>query len=247
MTTFAEFPRDGVSFSSADVSVALAGLYPRDADGLVVSGFLGVPKVTAVASAWKVLVGRFWYVRRDGNGGRESGVSAPEEVTVASAAGIPAGQGRIDVVCWNPTSAALSVVAGSVSAAPVAPSVGSLVPVAHVRVNSGDGMVIAGQVSVVAVAAGVSSSRVERRTVPLVLSGSEASSVYFWWRQFATVTFEVPFAVAPHLEVSAVFPSLAVQTMQVLSVTATGFTARGIRFASADVQAGSVTYVATEK
>lgn len=128
--------------------MALAGLIVRDGSGVPRVGMLGAgPSVAAVAAAWKVEVGPFPYVHQVANAIQVSGLSAAEQVDIAPATGIPAGQARIDVVCWDQVAAALTVVQGVPGTSPVVPANGSLAVVARVRVNSGDGMVIAGQVT----------------------------------------------------------------------------------------------------
>lgn len=128
--------------------MALAGLIVRDGSGVPRVGMLGAgPSVAAVAAAWKVQVGPFPYVHQIANAIQISGLSAAEQVDIAPATGIPAGQARIDVVCWDQIAAALTVVQGVPGTSPVVPSNGSLAVVARVRVNSGDGMVVAEQVT----------------------------------------------------------------------------------------------------
>lgn len=148
MATFLGFPRDGYAFSAAEVGTALAGLIRRGSDGLPVAGVLGAPKITAVASAWRVRVQPFVYVARSGSSVAFSGVSAAEDVDIeaASATPIPAGQGRIDVVCWDASTATLVVVKGAPAASPVAPSTGGLPALATVRVNNGDSAAVGSRV-----------------------------------------------------------------------------------------------------
>lgn len=148
MTVFERFPRDVDDISAANVGFALAGLVAREASGVPRVGMLGVgPAVAAVAASWKVQVGEFVYVHQVARAVSFSGLSAAEQVDIVPATGIPAGQARIDVVCWDQVAAALTVVPGAPSTSPVVPSSGGLSPVARVRVNSGDGQVVAGQVS----------------------------------------------------------------------------------------------------
>ena len=149
MTAFTGFPRDGYAFSANDVGRALAGLVRREASGLPRVGMLGVgPVVTAVPASWKVQVGVFAYVHLIAGAIQFSGLSTAEQVDIVPAVGdIPAGQARIDLVCWDPVAAALAVVKGNPAATPVEPSAGGLAPVKTVRVNASDGMVIAGQLA----------------------------------------------------------------------------------------------------
>lgn len=147
MTAFVEFPQDGHAFSASEVGEALAGLVRRDASGQVVSGVLGTVNVSAVPAAWKVEISRFTFVRKVGNAARFSGLSVPEQHDITPAAGsIPAGQARIDLVCWDAVNAEVVVLEGVPASSPVAPTT-SLAPLARVRVNAGDGMVIAGQIT----------------------------------------------------------------------------------------------------
>lgn len=147
MSTFSGFPRDGYSFSADDVGRALAGLIRRDSAGLPVPGMLGDgPKVTAVAASWRVQVGPFAFVQRVAQAIRISGVSTDEQVDIAPATAIPAGQGRIDLIAWDPAGPDLVVIPGTPSTSPVVPPNGGFEPVATVRVNSGDGTVIQGQI-----------------------------------------------------------------------------------------------------
>lgn len=147
MASFPEFPANGHAFSADETGEALAGLIRRDAAGMPVPGMLAVPKVTAVAAAWKVEVGPFAYVRRIGAAVGISGLSAAEQKDVTSSATIPAGQARIDRVCWDAVDSTLVVVPGTPGTSPVAPSDGGLVRVAQVRVNAGDGAVVQGQIT----------------------------------------------------------------------------------------------------
>lgn len=147
MTGFPEFPKGGHAFSADEAGTAFAGLIRRDAAGMPVPGMLAVPKVTAVAAAWKVQVGPFAYVRRIGAAVGISGLSAAEQKDVTSSATIPAGQARIDRVCWNAVDSTLVVIPGTPGTSPVAPSDGGLVRVLQVRVNAGDGAVIQGQIT----------------------------------------------------------------------------------------------------
>lgn len=146
MTAFEKFPKDGFAYSAADVGFALAGLIRRDA-GVLKVGMLVAPSVDAVAASWKVEVGPFWRVGSTLGSITFSGLSAAEQVDIEPATDIPAGQGRIDRICWDPVAEALVVVPGVVSASPVAPTVATGERVAQVRVNAGDGMVVAARVT----------------------------------------------------------------------------------------------------
>lgn len=149
MTAIFGFPRDGHTYSSADVGRALAGLIQRDANGVPVAGMLATaPKLTAVNGAWRVEVGRFVYVHQVACAVQLSGLAVPVQVDIVPAAGdIPAGQARIDLICWNVDTAALVVAKGTPSASPVAPSNGGMARVGTVRVNAGDGQVVAERVA----------------------------------------------------------------------------------------------------
>lgn len=173
MSTFVGFPQSGHSFSASEVGLALAGLIVRDGDVPKV-GFLGVgPTVAAVAASWKVEVGRCVYVHQVAGAVQFSGVSSPEQVDIAPSTGIPAGQARIDLVVWNPNTASLLVVQGTPAVSPVVPSSGS-VPVARVLVASGDGMVVAGQVSPVFVTTSVVGADPVAQSYSPVVSGYES-------------------------------------------------------------------------
>lgn len=151
MTAFERFPKDGYSYSADDVGLALAGLVRRDLSGVPVTGMLGVgPLVSAVPASWKVQVGVFTYVDEADGAISFSGLSAAEQVDIVPAAGnVPSGQARIDLVCWDPVGEELVVEQGTPGVSPVVPPAGGFAPVATVRVNAGDGMVIAGQLAAV--------------------------------------------------------------------------------------------------
>lgn len=152
MTEVFGFPRDGHLYSADEVGRALAGLFDRDSNGMPRVGVLAsVPRVAPVGSSWNVEVGIFTYVHQVAGSAQLSGLSAAEQVAITPAAGnIPAGQARIDLIGWNPTTAKLVVVEGAPATSPVAPSDASLAPLARVRVNAGDGVVIPWQITVVA-------------------------------------------------------------------------------------------------
>lgn len=148
MTAFFEFPREADDISAANAGEALAGLIRRDTGGMPVPGVLGSLTVAAVSASWKVEVSPFTYVRKVGAGVRFSGLSAAEQHDITPAAGsVPAGQARIDLVCWDPVDAEIVVIDGTPASSPSVPSAGGFVALARVRVNSGDGMVIAGQIT----------------------------------------------------------------------------------------------------
>lgn len=151
MTAFVGFPQDGHSFSANEVGLALAGLVTREVSGVPRVGMLGIgPTVSAVGASWQVQVNQFVYVHQVLGAIQLSGLSAPEQVDILPAAGdISVGQARIDVICWNPVDAELSVVQGTPAISPVVPSVAPLVAIARVRVNAADGIVISGQISTV--------------------------------------------------------------------------------------------------
>lgn len=148
MTAFQGFPQDDYSFSANDVGNALAGMVGRDSANAPIPGMLNVaPTVTAGAASWRVLVGRFVYVHVVAGAVQLSGLSAPEEVDIVSAAGIPAGQARIDLVCWNPVDAELSVITGTPGTSPIVPPAGALEPVVSLRVNAGDSAVVPARIT----------------------------------------------------------------------------------------------------
>lgn len=148
MTGFPEFPKGGHAFSADEAGTAFAGLIRRDSAGMPVPGMLGGgPKLSAVAAAWKVEVGPFAYARRIAAAVGFSGLSAAEQVDITSSATIPAGQARIDRVCWNPVDSTLVVIPGTPGTSPIPPADGGLIRVLLVRVNAGDGAVIQGQVT----------------------------------------------------------------------------------------------------
>ena len=148
MAAFEEFPRDADAISAENAGLALAGFLARDSAGAPMPGMLAAPKLSAVASAWKVQVGAFVYARVVNAAAYLGGISAAVQVDIVPAAGdVPTGQSRIDRIVWDPATAALSVVKGTPAASPAVPSAGGKVPVARVRVDAGDGMVIASKVT----------------------------------------------------------------------------------------------------
>lgn len=152
MTEVFGFPRDGHLYSADEVGRALAGLFARESNGAPQVGMLStVPVVAPVGSSWQVQVGVFSYVHQVAGSTQLSGLSAAEQVSITPAAGnIPAGQARIDLIGWNPSTAKLVLVDGAPAVNPVAPSDASLARIALVGVNAGDGAVIAGQITMVA-------------------------------------------------------------------------------------------------
>lgn len=146
MTAFEKFPKDGFAYSAAEVGLALAGLVQRSA-GVPKVGMLVAPSVSAVAASWKVQVGEFWYVSQVNGAVAFSGLSAAEQVDIEPATDIPAGQSRIDRVCWDHAAEALTVVEGIPAVSPAIPATGGLAPVARVLVQSGDGMVVEARVT----------------------------------------------------------------------------------------------------
>lgn len=146
MATYGMFPRDGHEFSAAEVAKALGGLIQRDEDGIPVSGFIGSPSVSVVPSTWNLLVGPLAHVSENDGGVAFSGISSDEMVTVDSATGIPAGQSRRDVVCWDVDAAELIVVKGTPGLVPEVPDTDDLAPIADVLVKAGDSMLIGAQV-----------------------------------------------------------------------------------------------------
>lgn len=196
MSTYEEWPRDGHAFTSAEVGEAMAGLFRRLVNGTPREGVLGEPYITAVPSAWKVSVPPFAYVRVSGGGVFLSGVSATEEVDIVSAAGIPSGQARRDLICWDREAAETVYFAGTPSASPVLPGDGGLPRLASVRVNAGDSAVVPAQVSRdYAVAALVNGPIPKKGTVASreILPGTS---------QTILVTFDEPFGEIPNVQVT---------------------------------------------
>lgn len=152
MTTVFPFPRDSHSYSADEVGRALAGLFARETTGIPRVGVLGsIPSVKNVAGTWKVEVGVFAYVNQVDRSVQISGLSSAEQHDITPAAGnIPAGQARIDLVAWDPVDAEIAVIPGTPAASPSVPSAPGFAPLATVRVNSGDGVVIGSQISIVA-------------------------------------------------------------------------------------------------
>ncbi|GAB2567533.1 hypothetical protein [Leucobacter ruminantium] len=149
MTTFKPFPRNADDIDAANVGLALSGLVVREASGQPRVGMMSPgPAATAVPASWKVEVGPFIYAHQVAGALQLSGVSAAEQLDILPATGnIPAGQARLDLVCWDPIAAELSVVRGTPAASPVEPPVGTLAKVLKVRVNAGDGMVLPDRVT----------------------------------------------------------------------------------------------------
>lgn len=141
------FPEDDHPYYADEVGLALAGLVQREPDGSPRTGMLGAPTVSAVPSAWKVEVAPFAHVHDVSRSVRFTGQSTSSQVDIVSAAGIPGGQARIDLIVWDPDEQDLVVIQGTASASPAVPADGGLVPVATVRVNAGDGAVIQGQIT----------------------------------------------------------------------------------------------------
>lgn len=140
------FPEDDHPYYADEVGLALAGLVQREPDGSPRTGMLGAPTVSAVPSAWKVEVAAFAHVHDVSRSVRFTGRSTASQVDIVSAAGIPGGQARIDLIVWDPDEQDLVVIQGTASASPTPPADGGLVQVATVRVNAGDAMVIQGRI-----------------------------------------------------------------------------------------------------
>lgn len=219
MATFSGFPRDSYAFSADEVGRALAGLVRRDGAGLPVPGVLGDgPKVTTVGSSWKVEVSPFMFVQRVAEAVRFSGVSTPEQVDIGTAATIPAGQSRIDLIVWDADAAALVVIPGVPAVTPAVPSDGGMAAVATVRVKAGDGMVIAGQIATVFTRTGLAGGeRVDKGVIA-------ARSVGKYSGTSVQVTFEAGrFSAPPNVQATINGPSVHA-TLSVTNVTATGCT-----------------------
>lgn len=228
MATFQPFPNADISYASSDVAEALAGFIARDSDGLPIAGMLGAgPSVTAVAASWQVRVGRFTHVRRVSNGIELSGVSAPENVDVVNSVAIPAGQARIDLVCWNPLDSELSVIQGAPAVSPTAPVVAlPLVSVASVRVNAGDGSVVNGQIAPAFATTALAAAQQDEAQGGILAhaaGGSTLSGTIFTSTTYS-VTFGKPFEQVPRLSLTAVASTAQVaQWAQAFEITALGF------------------------
>lgn len=148
MTEVFGFPRDGHTYSADEVGRALAGIFQREADGTPRVGIVGEPPTAVpISASWQLEVGVFSYVHQVVGSVQLSGLSDAEQVAITPAAGsIPVGEARIDRVVWNPVAAELSVIEGTPAVSPVKPSADGFAPLFTVRVNAGDGMIIAGQV-----------------------------------------------------------------------------------------------------
>lgn len=219
MTTFTGFPRNDHSFSAFEVGEALAGLIIRDEDGLPLEGIIREPRVTAVAAAWRVKVWPFTHVARVGNGVRFSGVSAAEEIEITSSAGIPAGQARIDVVCWDAEAFELVVIPGVVSASPSPPDVENLVSLADVRVNAGDGSVVASRIEL-----GFFQTFLAVEDTQVVVKGTvSARSVAAGGTTKVNVSFGGAFEGAPNVQATPLGDVRDV-TVSVMNVTKNGCT-----------------------
>ena len=155
------FPEDDHEYYADEVGLTLAGLFAREASGLPRTGILALrPEITAVAGSWRVRVGQFTYVHQINRAVQLSGIENAQEVDITPASGnIPAGQARIDLVVYDPATAALSVVTGTPATSPVVPSAGSLVQYAQVRVNAADGGVLQSQITPVFKMTGFSSQQ----------------------------------------------------------------------------------------
>lgn len=247
MTAFVGFPQDGHSFSANEVGQALAGLIARDNAGVPRVGMLGDgPTVTAVAASWRVQVDRFVYVHQIAGAVQFSGLSAAEQVDIVPAVGdVPAGQARIDLVCWNPVSAALVVLKGTPAVSPVAPAAGALAPVERVRVNAGDGMVVQAQLAAAFEHAALAQSASSRQFGVLahMAGGTSLSGQMFTSATFA-VAFPTPFDDVPYLQVtSQASNSSTAQWAQPFNVTKSGFQFRIVSVNAAPVT-GSISWEA---
>lgn len=246
MTSFHSFPSDGGPHDADSIGQALAGLIRRES-GVPKVGMLQPPTVAGVGSSWKVQIGRFVYLHQVDGAVELSGLSEAEQVDIASASGIPAGQARIDRVCWNRATSKLVVLTGTVAASPSAPAAGGLASVATVRVNSGDGMVVAARVAADFVTTElVGSADVQKGRATLSgVGGTQGAAGGASWVTCSTINFPTPFNAPPQLVASAVFPADAVEFMQLMQVTATGFTCRIVRIAHSVPVGGTVSYIAT--
>lgn len=180
MSTFTGFPADSYAFTANEVGLALAGLIARDVNGIPQVGVLGyIPTVAPVAESWNVLVTPFVYVHEVDGAAQFSGVSADETVAITPAVGsIVAGQSRIDLICWDPLVAELSVVTGVPSTTPVRPSPGGLAPFAEVRVNAADSTVVNGQIKPVFALSALASAGGDIGWTPMTILDGTNHSLY---------------------------------------------------------------------
>lgn len=246
MSTFKGFPQSGYPYSAGEAGRVFAALIAKNADGTPKGGVLGVaePLVTAVAGAWKVQVRRFPFVQAVGDGVEISGVDAPEQHNIASAAGIAAGQGRIDVVTWNAVTSQIGVVQGAVSASPAAPDTPGVARLATVRVDAGDASVQAAKITDVATrtqlaasAAPASGVVASGEFVP-ALAGAPGASGGTGYQDLVPVVFDAALPSIPKIRLMPTTPWGYVQWYQVTSVSTTGFALRAIRLGTQPAVAG---------
>lgn len=232
MVAFVGFPKDGHVFSASEVGLALAGFIAREPSGLPRVGMLGDgPTFRAVPASWKVELDEFVYAHQVAGALQLSGISSEAQVDITPAVGdIPAGQARIDVLCWSPTAAELTVVEGVPATSPQVPATGALAPVLRVRVNAGDSMVINGQITPV-----FAKSLLAAASAPLQQSGwadhpsGGATLVAGLHRstQNYSVAFPTPFDAVPNLQATASAGGAQVaQWVQVFGLTRFGFSWR---------------------
>lgn len=200
MATVTGWPRDGYLIHADELSNFFAGLIRRDDAGLPIPGVLGALKGVAVPSAWQVEISPLTFVELvNTTGVRLSGESAASLVDITPAAGsVPAGQSRIDLICWDTEAAAFSVVEGFPAVTPAVPSSGGSEPLFQVVVAAGDGQVIQGQITpVYAVTALAGDSRVDKGYVsPRSIPARSTITV--------PITFKAGlFDVAPNIQLTA--------------------------------------------
>lgn len=148
MAGFGVFPRSGHAFSPVEVGQALAAFVERDEDGAPVPGVLGEPVGVVVPSSWNLTVMPFAEVCKVGTGIGISGLAVSENVAIAPATGIPAGQARIDTVYWDRAAAALGVAAGVPDASPEPPAKSAeRAALLDLRVQAGDSALVQARVT----------------------------------------------------------------------------------------------------
>lgn len=216
------FPTDDHPYYADEVGLSLAGVVRRETDGTPRVGMLAVgPDVEAVPASWKVQVGAFTHVHHVSGSVRFTGQSAPAQVDITAATGIPAGQARIDLVVWDLDERELFVIEGTPATSPTPPVYGEMVPVAEVRVNSGDGMVIQGQVKpVYEMTALAGGGRSEVGIVPTAHIPGNSTTI-------TNVVFPSGAFTEPPVVVTGILADVA-EGLQatVTNVTANGFTLR---------------------
>lgn len=216
------FPTDALDYYADEVGLSLAGLIRRESDGSPRVGMIAPgPSVEAVAASWKVQVSPFTHVHHVSGSIRFTGQSAATQVDITPATGIPAGQARIDLIVWDLDEQELFVIDGTPGTSPTPPAYGGMVPVAEVRVNSGDGIVIASQVKPVYESTSLAGSgRSEVGVVPPAHIPGNSTTI-------TNVVFPSGAFTEPPVIVTGILADVA-EGLQatITNVTANGFTLR---------------------